>query len=361
MGKFVDIIDINEWEVESDQGWVDISAIGKTIEYVVWQIITETGLQIRCADDHILFDNKLNEIYAKNLTAGDFILTINGPEEIMYIHKLSNKENMYDLQINSNEHRYFTNGILSHNSIFLGNLATEASRLGYNAAFITLEMGDTDVMARIGANILDVPIDEYKEFAKKPNKVKKRIDKYRKGDNSTLITPGYLFIKEYPTSSAGVPEFEAYLKKVEEIQGFKFSVVVIDYINICMNWRNPNTENTYMKIKQLAEDFRAMGQRNDWSIATASQVNRDGVANSDLSTKSTSESMGLVHSLDGLFGIVQDEEQRANGIYIVKALKLRNSGEVNSKKRFLIDYSHMRITEDNEHASYNMDSRNNEE
>ena len=128
-----------------------------------------------------------------------------------------------------------------------------------------------------------------------------------------------------------------------------------------MNWRNPNTENTYMKIKQLAEDFRAMGQRNDWSIATASQVNRDGVANSDLSTKSTSESMGLVHSLDGLFGIVQDEEQRANGIYIVKALKLRNSGEVNSKKRFLIDYSHMRITEDNEHASYNMDSRNNEE
>jgi hypothetical protein len=30
------------------------------------------------------------------------------------------------------------------------------------------------------------------------------------------------------------------------------------------NWRNPNTENSYSKIKQLAEDLRAMATRNNW-------------------------------------------------------------------------------------------------
>lgn len=240
-------------------------------------------------------------------------------------------------------------------SIVLGNLTIAVVKQGYNAAFITLEMGDTDVLARIGSNLLDVPIDEYKEFARDPAKVKKKISKFRKGSGTTLQTPGQLFIKEYPTSAAGVPEFEAYLKKVEELQGIKFSLIAIDYINICMNWKNPNSENTYMKIKQLAEDLRAMGMRNKWTILTASQVNRSGVGNSDLTTQSLSESMGLLHTVDGMFALMQDEEQRANGIFIMKAIKLRNSGEINSKKRFIVDYSHMRITEDTEHPMYNMD------
>ena len=31
--KFIDTIEIDEWQVETDTGWSDIKAIGKTIEY----------------------------------------------------------------------------------------------------------------------------------------------------------------------------------------------------------------------------------------------------------------------------------------------------------------------------------------
>ena len=42
------------------------------------------------------------------------------------------------------------------------------------------------------------------------------------------------------------------------LKGVKLKTIIIDYINILSNYRNPNTENTYMKIKQIAEDLRAM-------------------------------------------------------------------------------------------------------
>ena len=47
-----------------------------------------------------------------------------------------------------------------------------------------------------------------------------------------------------------------------------------DYINILANHRNPNTENTYMKIKQIAEDLRGMAVRRDYLVVSATQVNR---------------------------------------------------------------------------------------
>ena len=64
--KFVESIDVSEWEVETDTGWEDISYSNKTIEYDVYEIVSEFGNTLKCADDHILFDQYFNEIFAKN-------------------------------------------------------------------------------------------------------------------------------------------------------------------------------------------------------------------------------------------------------------------------------------------------------
>jgi hypothetical protein len=34
----------------------------------------------------------------------------------------------------------------------------------------------------------------------------------------------------------------------------------VDYINIMKNWKNPDSENTYLKIKQIAEDLQGNGK-----------------------------------------------------------------------------------------------------
>jgi replicative DNA helicase len=228
-------------------------------------------------------------------------------------------------------------------SIWLANVATNSVRLGYNTAVISLEMRDRKVVKRLGANMLGVSMREYGDFARDKLALKKKLSGI---GYSNLQTPGRLYIKEFPTSSAGVPDIEMWLRKMEEMKGMKFKVVVLDYINILKNWRNPNSENMYMKIKQIAEDLRAMAMRNEWAIITATQVNRQGFGSTDLNITNISESSGLGHTVDAMFGIIQDEIMHANREYMLKLLANRDDGYKNSRKKFLIDYDYMTISED---------------
>ena len=228
-------------------------------------------------------------------------------------------------------------------SIWLANMAANSVRLGYNTAVISLEMRDRKVVKRLGANLLGINMKEYGKMADDAVGMKKRLAGV---GYDSLQLPGKLFVKEFPTSSAGVPDIEMWLKKMEELKGIKFKVIVLDYINILKNWRNPNTENTYMKIKQIAEDLRAMAMRNDWAIVTATQVNRSGFGSSDLSANNISESAALGHTVDAMFGIIQDEMMHANREYILKLIANRDDGYKNSRKKFLINYDLMRIVED---------------
>ena len=262
-----------EYEVLTDTGWSDIKAIGKTIEYDVWFVQTTNHI-LKGADKHIIFKyngKEYEETFLDEILPGDVILTEKGGETVLEAGFFGNKENMYDLQLADKNRRYYTDGILSHNSIWLANVAANSVKLGYNTAVISLEMRDRKLIKRLGANLLGINMKEYNKMADDRVLMKQKISSL---GYDSLQVPGKLFVKEFPTSSAGVPDIERYLLKMEEIKGIKFKVIVLDYVNILKNWRNANSENTYMKIKQIAEDARAMAMRNNWAIVTATQINR---------------------------------------------------------------------------------------
>ncbi len=227
-------------------------------------------------------------------------------------------------------------------SIWLTNLCANAVRLGYNSAMISLEMKDKHVTKRLGANMLGISMSEYNETAEDQDMIRKRISNIGIDE---LKIPGKLYIKEFPTSSASTKDVERWLLKMEQTKGIKFKTIFIDYINILLNWRQPNSENLYMKIKQIAEDLRAMGIRNNWAIITATQTNRQGWETSSLSLSNISESGGLGHTVDWMGGIIQDELMHANNEYILQTMLNRNEGYKNSRKKFNIDYNYMRLTE----------------
>ncbi len=228
-------------------------------------------------------------------------------------------------------------------SIWLANLAANSVRMGYNTAVLSLEMRDRKLVKRLGANLLNISMREYAQAAEDKVMMKKRLSQV---GYDSLQVPGKLYVKEFPTSSAGVPDIERYLQKMEETKGIKFKVIILDYINILKNWRNPNSENMYMKIKQIAEDLRAMAMRNDWAIVTATQINRSGFGSTDLNATNISESAALGHTVDAMFGIIQDEIMHANREYILKLIANRDDGYKNSRRKFLINYDYMRIMED---------------
>ena len=114
--KFIESHKVEDYEIWTDEGWVDIQEVHKTIKFDVWVVATE-NFELQCADEHIVIGETREEIYVKDLKIGDKIITENGAETVIRVEKLdSEPEHMYDLSIDSENHTFFSNGILSHNS-----------------------------------------------------------------------------------------------------------------------------------------------------------------------------------------------------------------------------------------------------
>jgi hypothetical protein len=223
------------------------------------------------------------------------------------------------------------------------NLAAKSIMMGYNTAYITLELQRELVNMRIGANMLNVAMDDYEALTHDIPLLKQKLGILKQ---KSLIPLGQLHVKEFPSSTASTNDIGAYLRKAQELLGYKFDNVFIDYINIMKNWRNPNTENTYMKIKQICEDVRAMGQENNWAIISVTQTNRAGWLTNDIKITDIAESAGLLQTVDLLFGIITDPEMKARGEYFLKCLANRVGGYENCRKRYTMNWKYLRIEED---------------
>ena len=237
-------------------------------------------------------------------------------------------------------------------SIYLANDAANFVKMGTNTVVVTAEMAAHKFVKRIGSNLLTIDINEYGDKAKNKEHIKRRLETV--GDGFT--PPGSLFVKQFPTSQATVLDIEAYVNQIEEERQIKVGAVVIDYINILANYRNQNTENTYMKIKQIAEDLRAMGIRNNWLIVTATQITRNGYNASEIGMGDIAESAGLSHTADVMLGIIQDDLMRANQEYWLKVLKIRDGEGKGTKCKLNINWSYMRLIETEETTNSNLHS-----
>jgi hypothetical protein len=113
--KFIEQIDVSDWEVETDTGWADVISTNKTVPYDVYTVTTETGKILKCADTHILFDENFREVFAKDC-ANKKVQTRNGLELVTSVVNTAVADNMFDLSVDSKDHRYYTNDFLSHNT-----------------------------------------------------------------------------------------------------------------------------------------------------------------------------------------------------------------------------------------------------
>lgn len=139
--KFIWSKNVDDYEILTDNGFVDIKSINETIPYVKYELKTESGKFLNCADKHILFRDNFEEVFADELLVGDYILTENGKEKVIEINCLNVSENMFDLELSDvSNHRYYTNGILSHNTLIAKKLAKEL--FGNESALVRFDMSE---------------------------------------------------------------------------------------------------------------------------------------------------------------------------------------------------------------------------
>ena len=115
--KIMSTLDLDDVYVDTDTGWERASNIHITQPYRIWKVVLENGMYLKAADNHILFDENLNEVFVKDLNPGDLIFTVDGPVKVINVIKHNASVSMFDLTVDSDNHRYWTNGILSHNTI----------------------------------------------------------------------------------------------------------------------------------------------------------------------------------------------------------------------------------------------------
>ena len=143
--KFIETKILQDLEVLTDDGWIDIKAIHKTIEYDEWVLLTQT-CELICADTHIVFDENMNEVFVKDLVPGDKIQIKNGLEVVCKCYKDINdkKSNMYDLELGEeSKFRYFTNGILSHNTYYIRYLLQKLTQINKKVLYFPTTMVDS--------------------------------------------------------------------------------------------------------------------------------------------------------------------------------------------------------------------------
>ena len=120
--KIIDSVDLDNINVESRFGFVKATQVHKTQPYTLYRMTLEDGSKLECADRHVVFCYEPvlglpSMSFVKDLRPGISVVTRDGSSRIKSIEKTKYKVSMYDLTVDSEEHSYFTNNILSHNTV----------------------------------------------------------------------------------------------------------------------------------------------------------------------------------------------------------------------------------------------------
>lgn len=112
------------YEIETDTGFKTITHLHQTKRFQKFRIETESGKWLEGADKHILFDERMNEIFIDKLFVGSLIQTKDGVEKVASIKSFNSKIGMFDITVNDKNHRFYSNDILSHNSVMTAIIIT---------------------------------------------------------------------------------------------------------------------------------------------------------------------------------------------------------------------------------------------
>lgn len=357
--KFIEAYRVNDLQVLTPNGWIDIEGIGKTVEFDEWRIFTSGGKELICADNHLLYrcDNMdfynrkcdLTEIYCEKLSLGDFIMTKEGPEMIVEFGKTGKKSHMYDLQLSEGSNKqYYTNDILSHNSLWMQNFAVRSADMGYNVLYITLEMSERKVMKRVGAMRLKIPINDYDNISKDTELIKRKIDNLKNSSNNDLFEKkvGKIITKFWAAGTANINDFDNYIQKLKEKKGIKIDLVIVDYITLIAPIKGIAGDNLYTKGKSLSEGLRAIGAKFKIPVITGVQVSKDAWNSNDITLEQVPESKAIAETADTFFAIIRTEEMKRHNLYRFKLLKQRDGDFLKSQIKLNLNSTFLTLEND---------------
>ena len=116
-------------QVQTENGFEDIDSINITEKQEHYLIKTENHYLL-CSQNHILIDENDNEVYAKDSVGVNIKIDDGICEKVILCEKTDINDNLYDISLKSGtSHKYYTNGMLSHNCVIWDEAAFTANNI----------------------------------------------------------------------------------------------------------------------------------------------------------------------------------------------------------------------------------------
>jgi len=269
-----------EIEVETPFGYKPIKAMLKTQPNPEWVVKTDSEIEGIFADFHrvetkngkIDKDNDLKWDFLSDLKVGDEINTKEGWKKITECYFNGRESEMYDLEVEGVA-CFYTNDIISHNTLTLQYLRNQAEKYGiaYRQFKDVKEfMEDVDDYYTKGKKIFvfedfDAALMERKETNLAPNQILGKVLNTLEGVeeindvvsifttnnvdvfDSAFIRPGRIdkvFTYSLPTKEEYLQFFKAYIPEEEE-----YFVIMADHLSYL------NTDVSYAMLKGICDDI----------------------------------------------------------------------------------------------------------
>ena len=115
--KFVKALPAEGVALMSDTGPVPATMLLATKPMRMYEITLEDGAVLRCADTHVYFRSDMTEVFACELRPGDSLSGFGADRKVVSVRRTRHKLSMCDISVASPTRRYYSDGVLSHNTV----------------------------------------------------------------------------------------------------------------------------------------------------------------------------------------------------------------------------------------------------
>lgn len=333
-----------EIDIDSPDGFIPVTDFVDKGDYDEYVLTTESGRIVRVNENH-LFETDSGWKFAKDMVGLSAVLTDSG-FELSSVVKTGNRIPIVDVQVDHENHRYYANGVSSHNTnvgktLGLIDLSAGYVRTGLNVLYISAEMREELIMKRFDANMLKVAVNDVASLGKE--RFMNRIEVLKQKSY------GKFKVKEFPPGAVTAVHIRNVVDELKLKHNFVPDIIVVDYLQITGSYRVKfGSVGSYYYYKAVAEELRSLAVELDVAIWSAAQFNRGGMNATEVGMEDVAESVGIMFTVDGAWGLIRTDEldqvqqiqwKQLKSRYADKAVRTRFVTGVDVAKQTFYDVS----------------------
>ncbi len=324
--------------VSSPDGWVPVTDCVEKIKDTMYKFTFASGKMVTASFDHLYQKPDLTWHYAKELVVNDILLSRGGSDKIVSIAQSTKPTKVYDLSVNHDNHRYYTNDICSHNSgksLFMQNISVNWFTAGLNGIYLTLELSEGLCSMRIDSMVANCST---KDIFKNLDDVELKVRMAGKKSGKFQV--------KYLPAQSNVNDIRAFVKEFQVQTGCKLDFMMVDYLDLLMPVTAKVSPNDlFVKDKYVSEELRNLAKELNILFITASQLNRSAVDEVEFDHSHISGGISKINTADNVFGIFTSRAMRERGKYQLQLLKTRSSSGVGTKVDLDFNQESLRIVD----------------